>query len=126
VAGSELLRLLDDDGSLLVDQRGIVIIGALGAENASPARTSVLELVRGYTRLRREMCEQLNIALPPQHFTSILKRRAPAEAAKGLLELGATGSFLELKRPDNPPLPAMAFVDQVNLDQAWTSGSLLG
>jgi tRNA(Arg) A34 adenosine deaminase TadA len=115
---SELLRLLDDDGSILVDQRGNVIIGASGAENVSPARTSVLELIRGYTRLRLEMREQLNIALPHQHFTSIVKRRATAEAAKGLLELGATGSFLELKRPDNAALPAMAFVDQGNLNRA--------
>jgi tRNA(Arg) A34 adenosine deaminase TadA len=116
-AGSEVLRLLDNDGSILVDQQGNVIVGASGAENVSSARTSVLELIRGYTRLRHEIREQLNIVLPPQHFTSIVKRRAPAEAAKGLLELGATGSFLELKRPDNPALPAMAFVDQLNLDR---------
>jgi tRNA(Arg) A34 adenosine deaminase TadA len=112
-----LLPLLERDGSVMVDERGNVIIGSRGAETASRARTSALELIRGYTYVKRQMQDRFNIALPHQSYCSIVKRRASSDPAKGLMELGATGSFLELKRP-SPKLPAMGYMEQINLAKA--------
>jgi hypothetical protein len=112
-----LLRLLERDGSVMVDERGNVIMGSRGAETVSQARTSALELIRGYTYVHRQMQDRFNIALPHQGYCSIVKRRASGEPAKGLMELGATGSFLELKRPTSN-LPAMGYIDSTNLAKA--------
>jgi tRNA(Arg) A34 adenosine deaminase TadA len=112
-----LMLLLERDGSVMVDESGNVIMGSGGAETRSRARTSVLELIRGYTYVRRIMQDQSDIGLPHQSYCSIVKRRAPSDPAKGLMELGATGSFLELKRP-SPRLPAMGYMEQINLAKA--------
>ena len=54
-----LLPLLERDGSVMVDERGNVIMGSRGAETASRARTSVLELIRGYTYVKRQMQDRI-------------------------------------------------------------------
>ena len=102
---------------MLVDEDGNVIAASKGAETISRARTSVLEVIRAYTFIRRTIKDRFNIALPLQRYCSIVKRAAPGEPAKGLLELGATGSFLELKRPTNK-LPAMGYMQRANLTRA--------
>ena len=113
----ELMKLLAGDGSVLVDEDGNVIVASKGAETISRARTSVLEVIRAYTFIRRTIKDRFNIALPLQRYCSIVKRAAPSEPAKGLLELGATGSFLELQRPTNK-LPAMGYMQRANLTRA--------
>jgi cytosine deaminase len=113
----ELMKLLARDASVLVDEDGNFIVGSTGAESASSTRTSVLELIRAYTFIRRAMPEQFKAALPRQGYCSIVKRTAPSVPAKGLLELGATGSFLELARPTKK-LPAMGFIERANLAHA--------
>jgi tRNA(Arg) A34 adenosine deaminase TadA len=113
----ELMKLLGGDGSVLVDEDGNVIVASKGAETLSRARTSVLELIRAYTFVRGTMNDRFNIVLPHQSYCSVVKRAAPSEPAKGLLELGATGSFLELKRPTNK-LPAIGYMQRANLTRA--------
>ena len=44
-------------------------------------------------------------------------RAGIADLASSLLELGATGSFLELQRPTNK-LPAMGYMQRANLTRA--------
>src|SRR5262249_13018535 len=105
------------DGSVLVDEDGNVIVASKGAETISHARTSVLELIRAYTFIRRTTNDCFNVVLPLQRYYSIVKRAAPSEPAKGLLELGATGSFLELQRPTNK-LTAMRYMQRANLTRA--------
>jgi tRNA(Arg) A34 adenosine deaminase TadA len=113
----ELMKLLGSDGSVLVDEDGNVIVASKGVETVSRARTSVLELIRAYTFIRSTIYDRFNVVLPHQRYCSIVKRAAPSEPAKGLLELGATGSFLELQRPTNK-LPAMGYMQRANLTRA--------
>jgi len=113
----QLTTLLEGDGSVLVDEDGNVIVASKGAETLSRARTSVLELIRAYTFIRRTIIGRFNVLLPHQRYCSIVKRAAPSEPSKGLLELGATGSFLELQRPTNK-LPAMGYMQRANLSRA--------
>jgi len=109
-----LMGLLAGDGSALVDENGTVIVAAGGAEGTSRARTSVLELIRAYTIVRRTMNDRFNVVLPHQRFCSIVKAAVPAEPAKALLELGATRSFLELPRLTHK-LPAMCYLNRAHL-----------
>jgi cytosine deaminase len=109
-----LMDLLAGDGSALVDENGTVIVAVGGAEGTSRARTSVLELIRAYTIIRRTMNDRFNVVLPHQRFCSIVKAAVPAEPSKALLELGATGSFLELPRPTHK-LPVMCYLNRANL-----------
>jgi tRNA(Arg) A34 adenosine deaminase TadA len=113
----DLMKLLEGDGSVLVDEDGNVIVASNGIEAVSRVRTSVLELIRAYTFIRSAMHDHFNVVLPHQRYCSIVKRAAPSDPAKGLLELGATGSFLELQRPTNK-LPAMGYMQRANLTRA--------
>jgi tRNA(Arg) A34 adenosine deaminase TadA len=116
-ARHELMKLLGGDGSVLVDEDGNVIMASKGAETLSRARTSVLELIRAYTFMRGTMSDRFSIVLPHQSYCSVVKKAVPTEPAKGLLELGAIGSFLELKRPTNK-LPAIGYIQRANLTRA--------
>jgi tRNA(Arg) A34 adenosine deaminase TadA len=113
----DLMKLLGSDGSVLVDEDGNVIVASKGIEAVSRVRTSVLELIRAYTFIRSTIHDRFNVVLPHQRYCSIVKRAAPSDPAKGLLELGATGSFLELQRPTNK-LPAMGYMQRANLTRA--------
>jgi hypothetical protein len=110
-------KLLENDGSLLVDEDGNVILTVKGVERTSHVRTSVLELIRAYTLVRQRMNDNFRVILPHQRYCAIVKGTVPGQPAKGLLELGATGSFLEQKRLTEK-LPAMAFIRAENVDQA--------
>jgi hypothetical protein len=104
--------LLSDsrDVSFIVDRTGQLIAGADSAEDRSPARSSVLELIRAYVALRHLAAERLHVELPHQRYCTIVKRRPPQLPEKALLELGAVGSFLEQRRPSTA-LPALAFME---------------
>jgi hypothetical protein len=93
-----------------VDRGGRVIAGADSAEDRSPARSSVLELIRGYLMLRQLAEDRLNLSLSHQRYCTVVKQRPPELAEKALLELGAVGSFLEQGRP-SVASPALAFVE---------------
>jgi tRNA(Arg) A34 adenosine deaminase TadA len=108
-----IMNMLASDGSVLIDPDGHVIIGAVGAEDNSLARTSVLELVRAYVAIRRTIPAEL----PHQRYCSIVKHRVPRDPAKALLELGAMGSFLEEPRLVKT-LPAMGYLTKDNMDNA--------
>lgn len=113
---SGVVKLLAGDATALVDERGNMILAAGGAEDKSLARTSVLELIRAYAYLRRVSADQ-NICLPHQRHCSLVKWTVPSDPAKGLLELGATGSFLEQERKTKV-LPAMGCIESANLVKA--------
>jgi tRNA(Arg) A34 adenosine deaminase TadA len=108
----QLQSLLVRDASVLVNSEGTVLLGAPGREDISPARTSVLELVRAYISLQRMAWERLGICLPHPRRCSIIKQRAPTDPAKALMELGAIGSFCELERP-NSAFPALGYLEAV-------------
>jgi hypothetical protein len=67
--------------------------------------------------MRGTMSDRFSIVLPHQSYCSVVKKAVPTEPAKGLLELGAIGSFLELKRPTNK-LPAIGYIQRANLTRA--------
>lgn len=87
--------LLSQDGVVLVDKTGTVLLAAKGREEVSPARSSVLELIRAYVQIRNLAQAQLRIRLPHQRHCSLIKLRAPEAPEKMLMELGALGSFFE-------------------------------
>lgn len=111
----QLLTSDSPDSSLIVDRSGRIIAGADSAEDRSPARSSVLELIRAYVTLRRLASERLHVKLPHQRYCTIVKHRPSELPEKALLELGAIGSFLEQPRPRGLP-PALAFME-------WNGGS---
>jgi len=65
------------DRCLIVDRGGHVIAGADTREERSPARTSVLELIRAYPTMRRLASARLRLQLPHQRYCTIIKRRPP-------------------------------------------------
>jgi len=99
-----------DDRSVIVDGGGHVIAGADGYEERSPARTSVLELIRAYPTMRRLAADRLHLQLPHQRYCSIVKRRPPVLPETAMMELGAVGSFLEQPRLASG-MPALAFME---------------
>ena len=118
---TEIMELLTHDASIIVDRRGQVIMGSAGAEDRSPVRSSVLELIRAYVTVRRLVSEH-GLELPHQRHCSIVKRHPPRTPEQALLEFGAVGSFLELPRPSSP-LPALAcfeWNDTANMER-WVA-----
>ena len=105
-------RLLANDEALLVDSDGYVIVRAASAEERSPVRSSVLELIRTYVSMRHA-AKLLGVDLPHQRFCTIVKRQLFREPDQALLELGAIGSFLEQPRPPSK-LPAFAYIERNN------------
>ncbi len=87
--------LLFNDGCLILDEAHAVLLAAQGREDISPARSSVLELIRAYVWLRSAVWKQFRLHLPHQRRYSLVKLRAPSISAKALMELGALGSFFE-------------------------------
>jgi tRNA(Arg) A34 adenosine deaminase TadA len=125
-AGSraELAAMLGEDASALVDARGEVILAASGAEQLFPARSSVLELIRAYARLRSGDAARPALDLPHPAWCSIVKAAAPDAAAKALLELGAIGSSLEQPRMAQGRA-ALLFLDPAGLATAQSCAAAL-
>jgi tRNA(Arg) A34 adenosine deaminase TadA len=101
--------LLFNDGCILVDEASAVLLAAQGREDLSPARSSVLELIRAYVWLRSAVWKQLRLLLPHQRRCSLIKLRAPSISAKAVMELGALGSFFENEHLAHQ-LPAFGFL----------------
>jgi cytosine deaminase len=116
VTGS-LDALLADAAAVIVDGDRNLLLGAKDRRSVSPARSSVLELVRAYAQLARLAPEHLGFSLPHPRHCSIVKQNAPHDAALALLEFGALGSFLE-----GPhllaDLPALGYIDSRDGAQA--------
>lgn len=91
----ELVSLLADDACAILDDGGRILMTARSAEELSPARTSILELIRAYTQLRWDVSQQSKFNLPHPRDCTVLKSEPDQETAKLVLELGALGSFLE-------------------------------
>jgi tRNA(Arg) A34 adenosine deaminase TadA len=92
-----LRKLLSNRGSCLVDSIGRILL--IADEGPGPVRDSVLELIRGYTALRRYVFKDTGSqALPHPRTCSILKVSAPASFDQAFLQFGAAGSFLEAPR----------------------------
>jgi tRNA(Arg) A34 adenosine deaminase TadA len=102
--------LLAGDGSVLVDAAGSVIIGAATRVELSPARSSVLELIRAYVELRKAAKTRLGMTLPHQRVCSLIKLEARSHPATALLEFGALGSFLEQEHLGRR-FPAFGFLE---------------
>jgi hypothetical protein len=92
-----------------VDAELTILLGAKGRLDISPARSSVLELVRAYTRLARLTPKYLGLSLPHPSHCSIVKRSALQDPTLALLEFGALGSFLEGPHL-LPDLPAFGYI----------------
>jgi cytosine deaminase len=107
---SRLTAFLAGDHSCLVDAAGRPICVAAGAEHESPARTSVLELIRGYVSMRNQLWRAGGLALPHPRFCSVVVRQAPGTAEDALLTLGALGSLLEERRLARQ-LPLLSFLE---------------
>lgn len=105
--GAALLR---DDGCVLINEASAVLLAAEGHEQLSPARSSVLELIRAYVWLRNSAWIQLRLRLPHQRKCSLIKLRAPDVSAKAVMELGAVGSFFESSHLAHR-LPAFGFLE---------------
>lgn len=104
-SGEQLATLLGDKRSCLIDDKGRPLLTAEDAEDRSPARSSVLELIRAYTAVRRQAWEAEGAILPHPRGCAVLQRRPPASPEQALLNLGALGSFLEAPRfPNRFPL----------------------
>ena len=112
----EFRNLLADDGSVLVDEFGIVVAAAAGHVEFA-ARTSLMDLVRAYTFIRDVVRQKSGIALPHQRNCSIVKQSAHSEPAKALLEFGAVGSFLAAPRRSKI-LPAIVYLNGTSLVNA--------
>jgi hypothetical protein len=116
-ATGRLDALLADSAAVIVDRERTILLGAKDRRSISPARSSVLELVRAYTQLARLAPEHLGFCLPHPRHCSIVKQNAPHDAALALLEFGALGSFLE-----GPhllaDLPAFGYIDSRDDAQA--------
>ena len=105
-----LFDLLDENRSCLIDNHGRPILLAESAETSSPARSSVLELIRAYVAVRRHEQETRGAVLPHPRSCSVLQRRPPLSPAQCLLDLGALGSFLEAERYPSP-FPLLAYLE---------------
>ena len=103
----DLESFLDNDRACLIDQQGVLVFVAEAAETLSPARSSVLELVRTYSYVRRLAPDQL----PHPRTCSILKRRGPDTAEQALMDMGALGSFLERPRLQTR-FPLLTFLEE--------------
>ncbi|MFD2234619.1 nucleoside deaminase [Phaeospirillum tilakii] len=88
-----LPALVRDGRCCLIDDHGRPLLVANSAAHLSPARSAVLELVRGHG--------WAGATLPPRRC-AVVRQHPPASPALALMELGALGSFLELPREDNP------------------------
>ncbi len=104
---------LANDGCVLIDERRRVLLTAQGFETLSPARTSILEIIRAYVWFRNAAEKELGITLPHQRMCSLIKLRPPSPSRKAVMELGAIGSFLE-GRHLAYPLPALGFIQADN------------
>ncbi len=111
--------LLLNDGCLIVDEAGRVLLAAQGREDLSPARSSVLELIRAYVWLRNAAWKQFRLQLPHPRGCSLIKLRAPSFSAKAVMELGALGSFFEDEHLAHR-IPAFGFL-QLNYDSKTQS-----
>ena len=96
----ELLAVeLEDNQSWLIDSFGKLLLIADSREQLSPSRSSILELIRGYSRLRRQSPQIARSGtLPHPRQCSVLTKHPPGSVAQALLDLGALGSFLEGRR----------------------------
>jgi hypothetical protein len=112
----QIAALLSGDASALVDERGTVIVGANGQKDLSLARSSVLELIRGYIELGKA-AQPLGPSLPHPRTCSLIKLKAPSDPATAVLEFGALGSFFEQAHMRNR-LPAFGFVEPERDHQA--------
>jgi tRNA(Arg) A34 adenosine deaminase TadA len=112
----QIFDLLADDACAILDNRGRILGASRSAEEFSPARTSVLELIRAYTQLRQDMFQQFQIELPHPRTCSILKLEPDQQTEKLLLEIGALGSFLEGPRQPNP-MPYMGYVRNIGIER---------
>jgi hypothetical protein len=108
-AAGTLESLLADSAAVVVDAELTILLGAKGRLDISPARSSVLELVRAYTRLARLTPKYLGLSLPHPSHCSIVKRSALQDPTLALLEFGALGSFLEGPHL-LPDLPAFGYI----------------
>jgi tRNA(Arg) A34 adenosine deaminase TadA len=106
---AEVMKLLAHNASLITDCRGRVIMCSAGAEDQSPVRSSVLELIRAYVKVRL-LAAKHGVELPHQRHCSIVKRHPPSAPDQALLELGAVGSFLEM-RHSSSRIPALAYLE---------------
>ena len=88
-----LPALVRDGRCCLIDDHGRPLLVAESAEHLSPARSAVLELVRGHG--------WAGATLPPRRC-AVVRQNPPSTPALALMDLGALGSFLELPREDNP------------------------
>jgi tRNA(Arg) A34 adenosine deaminase TadA len=107
-----LRQLLSNARSCLVDSIGRILV--IADEGPGPIRDSVLELIRGYTALRRHVFKDTGSqALPHPRTCSILKVSAPTSFDEAFLQFGAAGSFLEAPRyPIAAPL--LMYLDGVD------------
>src|SRR5262245_10491449 len=116
----QLRELLSEkQRSCLIDPFGRILLIADG-NYESPIRNSILELIRGYTALRRHIFNDGLHALPHPRTCSILKLEAPNSSDEALLQFGAAGSFLAARRY---PLaaPLLMYIDGVDERIAdWT------
>jgi tRNA(Arg) A34 adenosine deaminase TadA len=104
------LRLAGEGGSVMIDERGVVLLAAVSHEHRSPARSSVIELARSYTKLRRILKLEHEITLPHPRRCTIVQRVPSADPAALLRDLGAVGSLMERARIDLRR-PALAFLE---------------
>ncbi len=96
-----LENLLANNRACMIDSDGHPALIARNADNLSPARDSVLELIRGYTFIRNNPSKFHGISLPSPAHSSVLKLNGPELGEDILLQLGALGSFLETPRTAN-------------------------
>jgi hypothetical protein len=118
-----LIDSLGDGASAIIDERGVPLLGAVSAEERSPARSSVLELARAYTMLRQALGDR-GVLLPHPRRCSILQREPAEDPAALLRDLGAVGSLME--RPHTSgKFPALSFLtNHRSIDLAAVVSSL--
>jgi tRNA(Arg) A34 adenosine deaminase TadA len=109
-----LAERLRGDASALIDHAGTVILVARATQTASPATTSIIDLVQAYMRLRAQAKAERSLELPHQRCCSIIKLRPPRQEDVAMLEIGAIGSFMEA--PHRGSFPTLGYLEADGVD----------
>jgi len=102
-------NILSDGRACMIDQTGRIVLIAKDAQDISPIRSSIMELIRAYTYMSNSP-KYSALDLPAKSEVSFLVYRAPQAAQDALMQLGALGSFLESPR-EAKAFPLLSYVE---------------
>ena len=109
IGRADITNMLRGSRTALIDPEGKPIIVARSAEESSPIRNSLLELIRNYSQFVKYLSDDHGIHLPPTHNFSVLKSEAPSNPLEAFIHFGSLGSFTTRSRPQIN-LPMFAYL----------------